>query len=393
MNDIEALLKGVLPEKKKKKAIVKNAEIHDLVKGVYVAENVFLVENKFKINYLYQGNELKKYQVHPLILKYVGLNKANLEDLLFIDTETTGLAGGTGTYVFLIGIGYFTEDEFILNQFFLSDIANEKELIEQFIKELNKEIIYVSFNGKSYDIPLLNTRSIFNGCNGNITSHGNIDLLHISRRFWRDRLENYSLQNIEQNILNTGREGELDIPGSAIPEAYFNYLDSRNAKVMQNVIYHNKLDILSLTVLLERINNILFSNNYENVNLFEIGRMFLQNEFYEKAISIFRNIIECDPAHLLAIRELSFIHKRNEDLIKASELWLEAVKHDEYYAYIELAKWEEHRNKNYKNALEWTKKALNSKYEDYIYEGEIVQQLKHRKQRLELKIHSQVNST
>ncbi|MCK5051137.1 MAG: ribonuclease H-like domain-containing protein [Candidatus Cloacimonetes bacterium] len=393
MNDIEALLKGVLPEKKKKIRISKNEEIHDLVKGEYVTENVFLVENKFKTNYLHQGNELKKYQIHPLILKYTGLENANIQDLLFIDTETTGLAGGTGTYVFLIGIGYFTEDEFILKQYFLSDIANEKELIEQFIKELNKEKIYVSFNGKSYDVPLLNTRSILYGCKANITAHGNIDLLHISRRIWRDKLENYSLQNIEQNILNSSREGELDIPGSAIPEAYFNYLDSRNAKVMQNVIYHNKLDILSLTVLLEKINSILYSNNFADVNLFEIGRIFLQNEFYEKAISIFRSIIECEPAHLLAIRELSFIHKRNEDLIKASELWLQAVKHDEYYAYIELAKWEEHKNKNYQIALEWTEKALNSKYEDYVYEGDVVQQLKHRKQRLEMKIHSKSNST
>ncbi|MDA3813378.1 MAG: ribonuclease H-like domain-containing protein, partial [Candidatus Cloacimonetes bacterium] len=365
MNDIEALLKGVLPEKKKKARISNNAEIHDLIKGEYVAENIFLVENKFEINYMHQSNELKKYQVHPLILKYAGLEKANFEDLLFIDTETTGLTGGTGTYVFLIGIGYFTSDEFILNQFFLSDLANEKELIEHFEKELDKTKIYVSFNGKSYDVPLLNTRSIFNRCKGNINAPGNIDLLHISRRFWRDKLENYSLKNIEQNILYSGREGELDIPGSAIPEAYFNYLDSRNAKVMQNVINHNKLDILSLTILLERINNILYSRNFKNVNLFEIGRMYLQNEFYEQAISIFEGILECDPANLLTIRELSFIHKRNEDIIKASKLWLKAVKHDEYYAYIELAKWEEHRNKNYQKALEWTEKALNSIFEDY----------------------------
>ncbi len=393
MNDIEALLKGVLPEKKKKKRISNNAEIHDLVKGEYVAENVFLVENKFEINFLHQGNKLKKYQIHPLILKYAGLKKAKLENLLFIDTETTGLAGGTGTYVFLIGMGYFIDDKFILKQYFLTELANEKELIEQFEKELDKTKIYVSFNGKSYDIPLLNTRSIFNGCKRKINAHSNIDLLHISRRFWRDMLENYSLQNLEQNILNAGREGELDIPGSAIPEAYFSYLESRNASVMQNVIYHNKLDILSLTILLEKINTILYSSNFENVNLFEIGRMYLQNEFYKQAISIFESISECDPAHLLAIRELSFIHKRNENLIRASELWLEAVKHDENYAYIELAKWEEHKNKNYQKALEWTEKAFNSKCEDYVYEGDIVQQLKHRKRRLELKINSLTDHT
>ena len=261
-------------------------------------------------------------------------------------------------------------------------------MITEIEKHLDNKKIFVSYNGKSYDIPLLNTRSIFNCCNCKFTLHYNIDLLHISRRFWRDKLENYSLQNIEQNILKSIREGELDIPGSEIPEAYFNYLDSRDAHEMQNVIYHNKLDILSLTILLEKINVILFTRNYEDVNLFEIGRMYLQNDFYEQAISIFESILEFDPANLFAIRELSFIHKRNEDLIKASELWLQAVKHDEYYAYIELAKWEEHRNKNYQKALEWTEKALNSKYEDYIYDGDIVKELKHRQQRLQLKINA-----
>jgi len=382
MNDIEAILKSVLPEKRKKSRISKNVEIHDLIEGEYISENIFLIENKYKINDNFQGNILKKIKVHPLILKYAGLKKAGLNNLLFIDTETTGLAGGTGTYVFLIGIGFFKGDEFIIKQYFLSNIASEQTLIKQFIKELNKTKIYVSFNGKSYDIPLLNTRSIFNRCKSDISEHCNIDLLHISRRFWKDMLENYSLQNIEQNILKSKREGELDIPGSAIPEAYFNYLDSRNAKEMKNVIYHNKLDILSLTLLLEKINRILYSRNFDNVNLFEIGKLYLQNEFPEQATTIFKSIIKGAPDHIYAIRELSFIYKRKGNYIKAVELWLKAVKYNEEYAYIELAKWEEHKNKNYKKALEWTEKVLNSKYEDYSYDGEEVQQLKHRKNRL-----------
>ena len=383
MNDIEALLKGVLPEKKKRLGVSKNLEIHDLIEGKYVAENVFLVENNFKLNYEHYGNKLIKYKVHPLILKYSGLDKANIDDLLFIDTETTGLAGGTGTYVFQIGIGFYTKDKFILKQYFLTDLANEKELINQFINELNKDKIYVSFNGKSYDVPLLITRAIFNKCKGKINKFANIDLLHISRWIWRDILENYSLQNIERNILKSEREGELDIPGSEIPSAYFSYLDSRDATIMKNVIYHNKLDILSLTILLEKINKVLFSKNYKNVNKFEIGRVYLQNEYLEQAISIFKSILEIDPNHLSATKELSFIYKRNEDLSQACNLWLKAVECDEQYAYIELAKWEEHKNNDYKKALEYTEKALNSKYEDYIYEGEEIKKIKHRKRRLE----------
>ncbi len=383
MNDIEALLRGVLPEKKKKPGVSKKREIHDLIDGKYVAENVFLIENKFKINYEHNGNKLIKYQVHPLILKYSGLDKANIENLLFIDTETTGLAGGTGTYVFQIGIGFFKEDEFVLKQFFLTDIASEKCLIDELLKEVDRQSVYVSYNGKSYDIPLINARSIFNKCIGKLNKFNNIDLLHISRRFWRDMLENYSLQNIERNILKSNREGELDIPGSEIPAAYFSYLDSRDATIMKNVIYHNKLDILSLTILLEKINKVLLSKNYKNVNKFEIGRLYLQNEYLEQAISIFKSILEIDPNHLSATKELSFIYKRNEDLSQACNLWLKAIEHDEYYAYVELAKWEEHKNKDYEKALKYTEKALNSKFDDYIYEGEEIKKIKHRKRRLE----------
>ena len=283
---------------------------------------------------------------------------------------------------------FFLKDEFVLKQYFLTDLASEKELIDQFINELNKDKIYVSFNGKSYDVPLLNTRSIFNKCKGKINKFANIDLLHISRRIWRDMLENYSLQNIERIILKSIREGELDIPGSEIPDAYFSYLDTRDATIMKNVIYHNQIDILSLTILLEKINKVLFSKDFNNVNKFEIGRLYLQNEYLEQAISIFENILEFDPNHLSAIKELSFIHKRNEDLTQACSLWLKAVRYDEHYAYIELAKWEEHKNKDYKKALEYTEKALNSKFDDYIYESDAVQQIKHRKKRLEMKINS-----
>lgn len=94
-------------------------------------------------------------------------------------------------------------------------------------------------------------------------------------------------------------------------------------------------------------------------------------------------ILEIDSNHLSAINELSFIYKRNEDLTQACNLWLKAIEYNEQYAYIELAKWEEHKNKDYKKALEYTEKALNSKFDDYIYEGEEIRKLKHRKRRLE----------
>jgi len=383
MNDIETLLKSVLPDKKKLKADIIPVEIHELVKGEYIADNIFKVEHNYGINEIHLGKKLKEFKIHPLITKYSKIKAPKFNNLIFIDTETTGLAGGTGTYIFLIGIGYFKDHKVILKQYFLTDLINEKDLIEQLLKSINKDTIYVSYNGKSYDVPLINSRSVFHKCMGRLNKFNNIDLLHISRRFWRDMLDNFSLQNIERNILNSVRVGENDIPGSAIPDAYFNYLQTKNAIIMQNVIYHNRIDILSLIVLFEKINNILYSSDLSSVNSLEIGRLYMQADMVKKAIEIFNDIIEKNPNNLQAIKELSFIYKRKGELTKAADLWLKAAQFNEEYAFLELAKLEEHCHHDYPKALNWTEKALSSKFEDPTYNNEDTHKLQHRRKRLE----------
>lgn len=382
MNDIETLLKGVLPEKKKLTLKVKNRGIHKLVDGKYIAENVYLVEKKIDVEEIHFCNKIEKLKIHPLISEYSKIKSPHLENLVFIDTETTGLAGGAGTYIFLIGIGYIRDQKVILKQFFLTDLSSEKDLIGKLLESINKESVYVSYNGKSYDVPLINSRSVFHKCSGKLNKFNNIDLLHISRRFWKDLLDNYSLQSIEQSVLRSVRSGAEDIPGSAIPDAYFDYLQTKNAETMKNVIYHNRIDILSMLVLFEKVNNILFSKDITSVNATEIGRLFQQTDMIEEAIEVFTKLIDNDPKDLLAIKELSFIFKRNNDLTKAAELWLQAAELNEKYAFIELAKLEEHINHNFKEALNWTDRALEVFYEDENFNNEDVHELKYRKNRL-----------
>ncbi|MCF7859396.1 MAG: ribonuclease H-like domain-containing protein [Candidatus Cloacimonetes bacterium] len=382
MNEIEAILKNVLPANKRKKEITQDQEIHDLLPGKYIAENVFLIEKKYQLNSKKHANKITKFDMHPLLNRYTGVKETALQDLLFIDTETTGLTGGTGTYVFLIGVGYFSEAKFVIKQYFLTDVCNEKDLIEVFAQELNLNKIYVSFNGKSFDIPLLNTRSIFHKCNTEINCCGNIDLLHISRRIWKDKLNEFSLQNIEHHILKSNRNREKDIPGSAIPDAYFNYLINKNANEMKNVIQHNKLDILNLAVLLGKMNSILFSEDFSQANTFQIGRIYLQSGYIQKAVDIFKSILTTEPENLPVIRELSMIYKSRGEFSKAAALWEKAMGDDELYAHVELAKLEEHKNKNFTKALEFTEKAILSYNKTQLFDPEVLQKLRHRQQRI-----------
>jgi uncharacterized protein YprB with RNaseH-like and TPR domain len=174
----------------------------------------------------------------------------------FLDTETSGLAGGTGTYAFMIGIGKFVEEGFRLSQFFMRDPIEEPAQLAAVLGALDGCKVLVTYNGKSFDVPLLNTRFITNGEPPPLKSFADIDLLHLARRFWRDRLQSRTLGSIEENILGVVRTEE-DIPGWMVPTIYFEYIKTGDARPLSNVFYHNAMDILSLATLLNHVSIIL----------------------------------------------------------------------------------------------------------------------------------------
>ena len=165
----------------------------------------------------------------------------------FMDTETTGLAGGAGTTAFLVGVGYFHEDVFRLDQCFMRDYDDEEPML-QFLADRFRECdTVVGYNSKSFDLPLLRTRFIQN----RIPFHGeammHYDLVHAARRFWKKRLKDCSLGNIEREILNIRRQG--DVPSHLIPQMWFDFLHSGDARPLHGVFYHHEVDILSLVTL------------------------------------------------------------------------------------------------------------------------------------------------
>lgn len=286
------------------------------------------------------------------------------KSFIFLDTETSGLAGGTGTYAFLIGIGKFISDGFHLSQYFMRDPIEEPAQLASVLGVLEECKVLVTYNGKSFDVPLLNSRYISNGEPAPLNSYAHIDLLHLARRLWRDRLASRTLGSIEENILNALRTEE-DIPGWMVPSIYFDYLKSGDARPLSNVFYHNAMDILSLATLLNHISTILDDPHggivEHGVDLIAMGRIFEDMREFDAAAQCFAHGLEFNiPENIRgkAIQRWSFMEKRRNNIEISIQLWENAAEYEEIYAHVELAKVFEHRMRDYVQAIDWTEQAL-----------------------------------
>ncbi|MBN2045970.1 MAG: ribonuclease H-like domain-containing protein [Anaerolineales bacterium] len=286
------------------------------------------------------------------------------EQFAFIDTETTGLSGGAGTIAFMVGAGRFEKDGFRLVQLFMREPGEEPALLHALEEFLATCKAVVSFNGKSFDLPLLQSRWIANGRSFPLKDIVHIDLLHLARRLWRDRLPDRSLGYLETHILNQIRTEE-DTPGWMIPQMYFDYLRSRDARPMKGIFYHNAMDILTLAALTDHIAHLLADpldgRVAEALDMAAIGKLNEELGYQEQAAMILTACLGQPlpaDARSQVVRRLSFLHKRLGELPQALSLWWQAAADREYYAHEELAKYFEHAEKNYIEALKWTESAL-----------------------------------
>ncbi len=188
------------------------------------------------------------------LIAHLGLKgdaPARWQDVLWLDTETTGLAGGTGTYVFLLGIAYFSDGELVLRQHLLHDIGYERAFVETIQAEIEPFRACASYNGKSFDLPLLRTRWVMTLRSEITVDESHLDLLHPARRLWRDRYGSTGLKQLEESLFDEGRTG--DNPGALNPDAYFHYLRKRDPKIIAPVLEHNARDIVSLVRVADRV--------------------------------------------------------------------------------------------------------------------------------------------
>jgi len=286
------------------------------------------------------------------------------EQIYFLDTETTGLAGGTGTYAFMVGVGHYTADGFHLTQFFLRDPGEESALLAGLDAYLHDCQILVTFNGKSFDVPLLNTRYTLQGLTSPVRELDHLDLLHLARRLWRDRLPSRALGYLEESILGVTRSQE-EVPGWMVPELYFEYLRTHDARPLQGVFYHNAMDILSLAALFSHTTGLLEDPlsllPQPGLDLVALAKLYEDLGHLDMAIQLYEAGLEHgmpDEFVWSTIERFSFLYKRRRAWREALALWQKAADNRQLFAFVESAKYYEHEENNLPQAIHWTQAAI-----------------------------------
>ena len=331
------------------------------------AGETFLVEAGYPAEYRHGRRELQITASLETVAAWVGeprILACPPQSFAFLDVETTGLAGGTGTYTFLVGLGRYESDQFQLAQFFMRDPSEEPAhllAIEQFLAPCE---VLVTFNGKAFDVPLLNTRYQIQGWRSPLETVAQVDLLHMARRLWRDRLPSRTLGSLEVEILDVVRTQD-DIPGWMIPQLYFDYLHTGDARPVSHVFYHNAMDVVSMAALLNHIAHLLTDPLHamieHDLDLVAIAKLHEYLDRHEVSIPLFHLALGKsleDDTRQDVLHHLSFLHKRRGEMEQAIELWRQAAMAGQVYACEELAKHYEHHTRDVSEALRWTQVAL-----------------------------------
>jgi uncharacterized protein YprB with RNaseH-like and TPR domain len=264
------------------------------------------------------------------------------ERYCFLDTETTGLSGGTGTMAFVVGLGCFHGQSFLLRQYFLRDPGDEPAMIEALADELSQFAVFVSFNGRAFDVPILDTRFVLDRRPPVSEYFQQLDLLHLARRLWRYRLDSCALGVLEREVLGVERE-QADVPSGMIPLLYRDYLRTGDAREMRRVIYHNAVDILSLVTLAALLGRILSDPwavpALSGSELYALARWYKRLGQHDDAERAYRSALEARPeengrrqARLAgglapedvragALRGLAYLLKRSDRRAEAYGYW------------------------------------------------------------------------
>jgi uncharacterized protein YprB with RNaseH-like and TPR domain len=254
---------------------------------------------------------------------------------VFFDLETTGLHGGAGTLAFLVGCGSFDgSGGFVTRQFLMTEYADEQRVLERVAAEFERAGALVSFNGKSFDAPLLETRFLFHRLKWMGADIPHVDVLHPARRFWNRHgvgpQDGCSLQTLERQIVGMRRSG--DVPGFEIPRRYFDFVRSRDARPLAAVLEHNRLDLLTLAALTARLLHLARSGPADIADAREVlalGIVYARAGFDERARTCWRLAVErcrspkCayDPIRIEALRLLALAWRRARRFDEAAECW------------------------------------------------------------------------
>src|SRR5882762_139671 len=293
------------------------------------------------------------------------------EKWLFLDTETTGLAGGTGTYAFLIGLAWWDAGGLQIEQFLMRDFTEEYSILHELAERAAERPVLVTFNGKSFDWPLLENRFTMTRSIAAPKLAAHLDLLHPARALWKLRLGSVRLVELERHVIDAPRLGwhrENDVASALIPQFYFDYLRGGPAEPLAGVVRHNQMDLRGLAALFCKINELLSepagaANEIESLDLFGLSKFLQRRGNADRAHSA------CTQALTMGLppefrpkarRELALMAKRRGEHARAAEIWLEIVAdpHDGIHACEQLAIYYERHAKDLAKAAQFAKLAI-----------------------------------
>jgi uncharacterized protein YprB with RNaseH-like and TPR domain len=331
-------------------------------------EPVQIFENAFVLGASYGQIPIAMgLQIPAAILGFLSREAAfdglDLSSAVFLDLETTGLSGGTGTVPFLVGLAYYRDERFKVTQFFLNDMAEEGRLVEElgrFVGEMAFKSL-VTYNGKAFDLPLIETRFALHRKPCPLRGLPHLDFLFSARSLWQHKYDSCRLFNLAQTIVQAPRSE--DIPGAEIPLRYFQYIRGGDFSLIEPILYHNQEDLLSLlgvvvagAVLVERNREAASRGEGDAMDLYGVARLFERAGDAARSAALLEqalaggSALSAEASHT-ARKKLAHHFKRNKDWDKALAHWQEMASGEDFECFRELAIYFEHKAKDYDEAV------------------------------------------
>lgn len=281
------------------------------------------------------------------------------EQFLFLDTETTGLSRGAGTVAFLVGVGFVKGHALIVRQYLMRDYDEESFVLHHVLEHLQKNPVLVTFNGRAFDMPLLQSRFIMQRIRTDVSTLPHVDLLHTARRVWKLRLSSCRLSALEEHIYGEPRVD--DLPGAEVPQRYFDYLKTHDFSLLEDILKHNAQDIVTLLRLLYTLSEL-----HENPmsaefvqDIFSLGRVYEKRGRIQTARACYR-AADAGSMSALSRERLAYCLSREHEPQEAARIYEKMIQSRQGGAkpYIALCKILEHKLKDVRKAAEIARKGL-----------------------------------
>jgi len=298
----------------------------------------YFIRNDYTDDYFHGKVRLSRFSTFDLqTLITLMRQKASVPErhrIVFLDTETTGMQGGTGMCPFLVGIGYFDEDGFRMVQYFIRDFDEEPSMLFALGEQLRKFDLIITYNGAAFDIPLLETRFTLARLESPLPAMSHFDMLFTARKLWRNGHGSCRLVALEHEMISFLRGP--DIPGAMIPRAFFDYLQQRPTPALRSVFTHNAHDVVSLAALtVLACDRVILEPAAldDSLDLYSLARVMERSSEWRRSIRLYEMAFRGglpEPFHRKALEEISVVYRRAGEYEKSRDVCNELMRDPEF---------------------------------------------------------------